>query len=75
MTSSIETGGAADIHIILRGDNKSLIKIKKKCLNRQNLEIKCQRHFNTDSKCYLLRTHQHTKDINVPEELKIFTVS
>ena len=49
MTSLRETGGAAGIHILC-GDNMSLIKIKKKCLNRQNLEIKCQMYFYTNDK-------------------------
>ena len=44
-------------------------------MNRQNLEIKCQRHFHTYCICCFQRIHQHTKDINVPEEQEIFTMS
>ena len=60
ITSLREIGGATGMHITLCGNNKSLIKIKKKHFNRHNLEIKCQRHFYTDSICYFQRLHKRT---------------
>ena len=45
MTSSRETGGAADIHKVLSGDNKSLIKIKKNVWTDRILKLSVKSTF------------------------------